>query len=83
MYSKVMCNQINVDVFSKDEGWSIFSYRLRPGYDFYHVSLRHREKVEVLEPAEVRNEVKRICGKNKKYVLNIKIYEYETVYYCI
>ena len=53
------------------EDRSIFSYWLRPGYNFYQELLRHREKVEVLEPAEVRNEVKRICGKNKKYVLYI------------
>ena len=47
-------------------GWSIFSYWLRPSYNFYQTLLWHREKVEVLEPKEVREEVKEILEKMRK-----------------
>lgn len=45
------------------DGWSIFSYWLRPSYNFYQAVLWNREKMEVLEPAEVREEVKGIVEK--------------------
>lgn len=51
------------------DGWSIFSYWLRPSYNFYQALLWHREKVEVLEPAEVRNEVKDIVEKMRNFYL--------------
>ena len=51
------------------DGWSIFSYWLRPSYNFYQALLWHREKVEVLEPAEVRNEVKDIVEKMRNLYL--------------
>ena len=44
----------------KGDGWSIFSYWLRPSYNFYQALLWHREKLEVLEPESVRNEIKEI-----------------------
>ena len=44
----------------KGDGWSIFSYWLRPSYNFYQALLWHREKLEVLEPECVRNEMKEI-----------------------
>ena len=54
----------------KGDGWSIFSYWLRPSYNFYQAWLWHREKLEVLEPESVRNEMKeiiiKICAKYGK-----------------
>ena len=51
------------------DGWSIFSYWIRPSYNFYQALLWHREKVEVLEPVEVREEMKRIVKEMiNKYV---------------
>lgn len=44
----------------KGDGWSIFNYWLRPSYNFYQALLWHREKLEVLEPESVRNEMKEI-----------------------
>ena len=41
-------------------GWSIFSYWLKPSYNFYQNLLWHREKLEVLEPESVRGEMKEI-----------------------
>lgn len=39
----------------------VFKYRLSPCYNFYQQLLWNRESIEVLEPDEVRNEVKRIA----------------------
>mgnify|MGYP003425223825 CR=1 FL=1 len=44
----------------KGDECSIFSYWLRPSYNFYQALLWHREKLEVLEPECVRNEMKEI-----------------------
>ena len=41
-------------------GWSIFEYRLVPCFNFYQQLLWHREKLEVLEPLYVRDELKSI-----------------------
>ena len=38
--------------------WSVFEYRLVPCYNFYQQLLWHREKLEVIEPQHVRNEIK-------------------------
>lgn len=38
--------------------WSIFEYRLVPCYNFYQQLLWHREKLEVLSPQHVRDELK-------------------------
>lgn len=37
--------------------WSIFEYRLVPCYNFYQQLLWHREKLEVIEPLYVREEL--------------------------
>ena len=42
------------------EEWSIFEYRLIPCYNFYQQLLWHREKLEVLEPLYVRDEMKKV-----------------------
>lgn len=45
-----------------DHDWSIFSYWLKPTYNFYQNLLWHREKVEVLEPKNVKEEIKKIIS---------------------
>ena len=40
------------------EEWSIFEYRLVPCFNFYQQLLWHRERLEVLEPLHVRDEMK-------------------------
>ncbi len=42
------------------EEWSIFEYRLIPCYNFYQQLLWHRERLEVLEPMYVRDEMKKV-----------------------
>ena len=52
----------------KNADYSIFTYYLTPNYDFIHDILYYGEDVEVLEPNEIRNEIKDIARKlNKKY----------------
>ena len=41
------------------EEWSIFEYRLVPCFNFYQQLLWHRERLEVLEPLHVRDEMKK------------------------
>ena len=49
-------------------GWSIFSYWLKPSYNFYQNLLWHREKLEVLEPEGVRGKMKEVVNEIiKKY----------------
>ena len=40
--------------------WAIFEYRIAPCYNFYQQLLWHRERLEVLGPESVRNEMVRI-----------------------
>lgn len=42
------------------EEYSVFSYWLRPSYNFYQALLWHREKVEVVDPEGVRENMKEI-----------------------
>jgi len=44
------------------DDWSIFSYWLKPSYNFYQNLLWHREKLEVLEPECVREEMKNMIN---------------------
>ncbi len=48
------------------EEYSIFSYYLRPSFDFYQKVLWMREKVELLGPEEVRDELAVIIGRIAK-----------------
>lgn len=48
---------------AKGDGWTIFSYQLVPNYNFYQQVLWHREKVEIVAPIEMRNEIKSIINK--------------------
>ena len=43
--------------------WSIFEYRLVPCYNFYQQLLWHREKLEVIEPLALREELKATLQK--------------------
>ena len=50
------------EIEAPDE-WSIFEYKLVPCYNFYQQLLWHREKLEVLEPQNVRDEIKNSIKK--------------------
>ena len=41
------------------DAYSIFTYKLRPANDFYQALLHEGEHLEVLEPTEVREEMKK------------------------
>lgn len=47
------------EIETTDE-WSIFEYRIIPCFNFYQQLLWHRERIEVLEPKSVRDEMKKI-----------------------
>jgi len=47
------------EIETTDE-WSIFKYRVVPCFNLYQQLLWHREKLEVLEPSHVRDEMKSI-----------------------
>ena len=49
------------------EEWSIFEYRLVPCCNFYQQLLWHRERLEVLEPLHVRDEMKNTIEKMLEY----------------
>jgi len=47
------------EIETTDE-WSIFEYRIIPCFNLYQQLLWHREKIEVIEPKSVREEMKKI-----------------------
>ena len=48
--------------------YSVFSYYLRPSFDFMQKILWHRDKAEILQPVEVRLEMKKLIEEMlKKY----------------
>ena len=51
------------DEIERNEEYSIFSYRLRPAFDFIQEILKNGEDMEVLEPEWLRKE---IAGKIKR-----------------
>ncbi len=53
------------EVETTDE-WSIFEYRIIPCFNLYQQLLWHREKLEVLEPKSVREEMKKIVEEIQK-----------------
>ena len=53
------------EIETTDE-WSIFEYRIIPCFNLYQQLLWHREKVEVLEPKSVREEMKKIVEDIQK-----------------
>ena len=46
-----------------NEEWSIFEYHLVPCFNFYQQLLWHSERLEVLEPVYVREEMKNVLQK--------------------
>ena len=48
------------------DDWTVFEYRVVPCYNFYQQLLWHREKLEVLAPAHVREEMKGIIEEMLK-----------------
>ena len=46
-----------------NEEWSIFEYHLVPCFNFYQQLLWHSERLEVLEPVSVREEMKNVLQK--------------------
>ena len=53
------------EIEATDE-WSIFEYRIIPCFNFYQQLLWHREKIEILEPQSVRDEMKKIVENIQK-----------------
>ena len=56
---KLPIHESQKEIEATDE-WSIFEYRIIPCFNLYQQLLWHRERVEVLEPKSVRDEMKRI-----------------------
>lgn len=52
--------------------YSIFEYKLKPTYDFEPEILSHREDVEVLEPASLRETIKEEQAKNCCAVIRLR-----------
>ena len=48
---------------AKTDDYSIFEYILRPTYDFKQELLSHGDDIEVLSPAWLREEIKKITGR--------------------
>ena len=48
---------------AKTDDYSIFEYILRPTYDFKQELLSHGDDIEVLSPAWLREEIKKIAGR--------------------
>ena len=48
---------------AKTDDYSIFEYILRPTYDFKQELLSHGDDIEVLTPAWLREEIKKIAGR--------------------
>ena len=46
------------------KGYSVFSYNLAPDYDFIHDVLYYGDDVEVMEPADLRNQLHELFKKN-------------------
>ncbi len=52
----------------RNEEYSIFSYYLTPNYDFIHDVLYYGDDVEVIDPSELKAQIKRIVNNQvKKY----------------
>ena len=57
---KLICDLILKYEIETQEEFSIFTYHLAPDYDFRQDILSFGDKVEVLEPEELRNRIKLI-----------------------
>lgn len=52
---------------SSDEESTLFSFYIRPTFDFYQLLLSQGDQIEVVEPASVRNEMKRFAENILSY----------------
>ena len=64
--------RILIKVYSQKEieatdEWSIFEYRIIPCFNFYQQMLWQRERIEILEPQRVRDEMKKIIEDIQKF----------------
>ena len=55
-------HESQVEVETTDD-WSIFEYRVIPCYNFYQQLLWHREKLEVISPESIREEIEKIISE--------------------
>ena len=53
------------EIETTDE-WSVFEYRIIPCFNLYQKLLWHREKIEILEPQRIRDEMKKIIEDIQK-----------------
>ena len=56
---KLPIHESQKEIEATDE-WSIFEYRIIPCFNLYQQLLWHRERIEILEPKSIRDEMKRI-----------------------
>ena len=56
---KLPIHESQKEIEATDE-WSIFEYRIIPCFNFYQQLLWHRERIEILEPKSIRDEMIRI-----------------------
>ena len=61
----LLIHESQQEIETTDE-WSIFEYRIIPCFNFYQQLLWHREKLEVLEPKSVREEMKKVLKEMMK-----------------
>ena len=54
------------EIEATDE-WSIFEYRIIPCFNFYQQMLWQRERIEILEPQRVRDEMRKIIEDIQKF----------------
>jgi len=52
---------------SKDEESAIFSFEVRPTYDFIQLVMQQGDQVEILEPASLRNHMKNLANTLTSY----------------
>lgn len=53
-----------------DQESTLFSFDVRPTFDFYQMLLSEGDQIEVIEPEYVRNEMKRFAEKMFSYYKN-------------
>lgn len=52
---------------SNDNESTLFSFDVRPTFDFYQMLLAQEDQIDVIEPASVRNEMKRFAENILSY----------------
>ena len=65
-YLKTLPLHVSQKIVSEDDNFTIFSYDIRPTFDFKQKILSYMGNVEVLEPISFRNELKEEIEKMKR-----------------